>query len=204
MRYHTTSAFRDTLTRTGKLIAMLRDRRPLLVLLVALSAAMALQLVPRGPPWVAAARSMRGRLGGAAVRCSDGDDDAAAGAGGEEGIGGRFKQFFGTNRNSPEALANQEKWAREQMALEVPKATATGSEIADREDFIRQYIVSEQERFGREIDRATAETEVDEWLLKQATNASTQTTSADLAIAGAVFVAAFGLGLYFAGGTTPS
>ena len=30
-----------------------------------------------------------------------------------------------------------------------------------------QYIESEREKFGREIDVATAEREVDEWLLKQ-------------------------------------
>lgn len=31
-----------------------------------------------------------------------------------------------------------------------------------------QYIASEREKFGREVDNATAEREVDEWLLKQA------------------------------------
>ena len=39
---------------------------------------------------------------------------------------------------------------------------------------------------------------MDEWLLKQATNASAKTSAVDLALAGAVFVAAFGSGLYFA------
>ena len=37
------------------------------------------------------------------------------------------------------------------------------------------------------------------WLLKQATFAPSQTSTADIAIAGAVFVAAFASGIYFAG-----
>ena len=39
---------------------------------------------------------------------------------------------------------------------------------------------------------------MDEWLLRQATNASAKTSGIDLALAGAVFVAAFGAGLYYA------
>jgi hypothetical protein len=84
------------------------------------------------------------------------------------------------------------------MALEVPEATLAGSAISDREDMIAQYILSEKDKFGRVIDQATAEAEVDEWLLKQATYAPSKTTAADLAVAGAVFVVAFGAGLYFA------
>ena len=61
------------------------------------------------------------------------------------------------------------------MDLEVPEATADGASIADREDFINKYMASERSKFGREIDRATAEAEVDEWLLKQATFAPAKT-----------------------------
>ena len=46
--------------------------------------------------------------------------------------------------------------------------------------------------------QATAEKEVDAYLLKKATNAAAQTSGADLATAGLVFVAAFGIGLFFA------
>lgn len=106
--------------------------------------------------------------------------------------------FFKINRDTPEAIANQEEWARREMDMEVPEATLTGQEIADREDFIAKYIASEKQKFGREIDRATAELEVDEWLLKQAVNAPAKTSASDLAIAAAVFVAAFSAGLYFA------
>lgn len=98
----------------------------------------------------------------------------------------------------PEAKANQLEWARAQMDLEVPEATLDGVDITDRDDMIAKYIVSEKEKFGRVIDQATAEAEVDAWLLKQATYAPAKTSGADLAIAGAVFVAAFGAGLYFA------
>ena len=48
---------------------------------------------------------------------------------------------------------------------------------------VAKYIVSEKEKFGREIDQATAEAEVDEWLLKQATYAPTKTTNTDLVLA---------------------
>ena len=83
--------------------------------------------------------------------------------------------LFKLNRYTPEAQSNQLKWAREQMDLEVPEATADGDSIADREDFINKYMASERSKFGREIDRATAEAEVDEWLLKQATFAPAKT-----------------------------
>ena len=99
---------------------------------------------------------------------------------------------------TPEAQANQVEWGRQQMDLEVPEQTLTGQAIEDREDFIDQYIASEKAKFDRDIDRATAEAEVDEWLLKQATYAPAQTTSTDLALAVGVFIAAFGAGLYFA------
>ena len=137
-------------------------------------------------------RSMRSRLGGPFVRCmADGEEGEGNGLFGASGL-------FGTNRNTPEAMANQREWAREQMALEVPDATVDGASIADREDMIRQYITSEKEKFGRVIDAETAEAEVDEWLLRQATNASAKTSSIDLALAGAVFFLAFGTGLYYA------
>ena len=109
-----------------------------------------------------------------------------------------LKGLFTTNRDTPEAQANQLEWARQQMALEVPDETLDGAAIGDREDFIKQYIASEKEKFGREVDQATAEKEVDAYLLKKATNAAAQTSGADLVTAGAVFVAAFGIGLFFA------
>ena len=84
-------------------------------------------------------------------------------------------RFFKLNRNTPEAQANQLKWAREQMEMEVPETTADGEAIASREDMIVKYMESERAKFGREIDRVTAEGEVDEWLLKQATYAPSKT-----------------------------
>ncbi len=110
----------------------------------------------------------------------------------------RARRVFGTNRNSPEAKANQLKWAKQMMDLEVPERTADGSQIVNKEDFIAKYIVSEKEKFGRDIDEATAEAEVDQWLLEQATNASSKTSGSDLALGLAVFVITFGGGLYFA------
>ena len=82
--------------------------------------------------------------------------------------------------------------------MEVPDATVDGDAISDRDDFVQQYIVSEKEKFGREVDQATAEKEVDAWLLKKATNAGSNVDTSDLVVAGAVFVAAFGFSLYFA------
>ena len=76
--------------------------------------------------------------------------------------------MLGINKNSPEAKRNQLEWARTQMDLEMPTETADGAGIQDKADFVRQYIASEKEKFGREIDEATAEAEVDAWLLKQA------------------------------------
>ena len=84
------------------------------------------------------------------------------------------------------------------MDLEVPDATLDGLSIADRADFVDKYIASERAKFGRQLDRETAEREVDEWLLKQATFAPAKTSSADIAIAAAVFFATFVGGLYFA------
>jgi hypothetical protein len=69
-------------------------------------------------------------------------------------------RLFRTNRDAPEAVENQIKWGREQMDMEVPEATVEGEAIADREDLIEKYIVSEMQKFDREIDRATAEREV--------------------------------------------
>lgn len=132
--------------------------------------------------------TMRGR------RCA-----ACAANADDSGVGAAFKKFFSTNRDDPEAVANQERWGREMMDAEVPDATLEGMSIADREDFIVQYVASEKEKFGREIDRATAEAEVDEWLLRQATVGSAVGTSgSDLAVAAAVFVGTFGVGLWFA------
>ena len=82
------------------------------------------------------------------------------------------------------------------MDLEVPAQTLEGTAIKDRQDLIEQYVASELDKFGRIVDRKTAEAEVDEWLLKQATNAPNQTTAVDLVLALAVFVAAFGFGLF--------
>ena len=48
------------------------------------------------------------------------------------------RSFFKINRDTPEAKANQIEWARKQMDLEVPEVTAAGTEIQDREDFVRQ------------------------------------------------------------------
>lgn len=87
----------------------------------------------------------------------------------------RARSLFKINRNTPEAKANQLKWAQEQMDLEVPDSTVDGMSIADREDFVVKYIESEKAKFGREIDRTTAEAEVNEWLLKQATYAPAKT-----------------------------
>lgn len=110
-----------------------------------------------------------------------------------------LNKMFGLNRDTPEAKANQLKWAREQMAMEVPNATAGGEGIADRDDFVQKYIASEKEKYGRDIDEATAEREVDAWLLKQATAATSKTTFTDLLVSVLVFAAAFGSGLYFSG-----
>ena len=67
-----------------------------------------------------------------------------------------------TNRDSPEARENQLAWAKKEMAGQVPK------EYEDREAFVTKYIEHEKETEGRELSRAEAEKEVDEWLLKQA------------------------------------
>jgi hypothetical protein len=157
-------------------------------------------------PWeVRIPRSMRCRLGGAAVRASEEGEGSNLGGGGgssssssSSGMSGAIGKFFGTNRDTPEAQANQREWARQQMNAEVPETTLEGKPLSDRDDLVAQYIVSEREKFGRELDQATAENEVDEWLLKQATLAPAKTTTTDLALAVGVFIAAFGSGLYFA------
>ena len=66
-------------------------------------------------------------------------------------------------------------------------------------DFVRQYIASEKEKFGREVDEATAEREVDAWLLKQATAAPSQMGGGDIAAAVGVFALAFGSSVFFSG-----
>ena len=168
------------------------NRAPLSLLLLLLACilgiASSLHLSAPRVPWRhRPARSMRGRHVRAAA---DGGEDSKPGI--------DLSKLFGTNRNTPEAQAFQREWARQQMALEVPDETADGSAISDREDFVRQYIASEREKFGREIDQETAEKEVDEWLLKQATFAPSKVDSSDIAIAAAVFFASLFLGLYFA------
>ena len=84
------------------------------------------------------------------------------------------------------------------MDMEVPDTTLDGQKLADRADLVAKYIASEKEKFGREIDQATAEAEVDEWLLKQATFAPQKTTNTDLALTAGVFLTTFCAGLYFA------
>lgn len=182
----------------------LRMRCPAVALLLLLSVlgCCGLHLHMLRMPWeVRSPRSMRSRLGGAAVRASESSNDGKEGDSSSSSsgasVGAALSKFFGTNRNTPEAQENQLAWAREQMDMEVPEATLDGQSLADRDDMVAKYIVSEKEKFGREIDQATAEAEVDEWLLKQATYAPGQTSTADLAIAATVFVAAFGAGIFF-------
>jgi len=154
-----------------------------LLLATILCCTSSLRLAPRTPY---AMRSMRSRQGRAALGMAADDG------------GGPFGNFFKTNRDTPEAIENQMRWGREQLDLEVPDATADGDAIANREDMIEKYIISEKEKFNRDIDRATAEREVDEWLLQQATNAAAKTSPTDVAAAVIVFFAAFASGLYFA------
>lgn len=142
-------------------------------------------------PWSSRpARSMRGRHVRAVGDSSSDDDDGGALSG--------LSKLFKTNRNTPEAQANQIEWARQQMALEVPETTLEGDAIGDRADFVRRYIDSEREKFGREVDQATAEKEVDEWLLKQATFAPANVNTSDIAAAAAVFVLSVAFGLFVA------
>lgn len=105
---------------------------------------------------------------------------------------------LGINRDTPEAKANQLEWARAQMDMQVPAATLDGASIEDREDFVTQYIASEKEKFGRELTRDEAAAEVDEWLLAQATSASTNLDKSDVGLGAVVFLAVFAAGLYFA------
>lgn len=133
---------------------------------------------------------MRSRYGLAAM--SSNTTSTSSGSTGSGGIAG----FFGINRDTPEAQANQLAWAREQMDYEMPSSTLEGSAIADREDFIEKYIKSEKDKFGRELSREEAEREVDEWLLKQATFAPSRTSAMDVVIAIAVFLGAFAVGTF--------
>ena len=156
-------------------------------------------------PWTVGSRSMRGRLGRASVRAAEGEDSSSSssssGSGGnssEGGVGSFIGGLFKTNRDTPEAQANQIEWARQQMNMEVPDSTLDGLKLEGRDDMVAKYIVSEKEKFGRDVDQATAEQEVDSWLLTQATYAPAQTTTGDLVAAAAVFLLAFGSGLYFA------
>mmetsp|Transcript_25593 Transcript_25593/g.63497 ORF Transcript_25593/g.63497 Transcript_25593/m.63497 type:complete len:166 (-) Transcript_25593:366-863(-) len=120
----------------------------------------------------------------------------AAMSGNATGTVGGLAGFFGTNRNTPEAIANQLEWAQTQMDLEMPESTVEGTSIEDKEDFIVKYIASEKEKFGRELTREEAALEVDEWLLKQATFAPAKTSVTDIALALSVFVVAFGAGTF--------
>ena len=43
-----------------------------------------------------------------------------------------LNKIFGLNRDTPEAKANQLKWARDQMDSEMPSATLDGMAIDDR------------------------------------------------------------------------
>ena len=112
--------------------------------------------------------------------------------------GSDWTSVFKTNRDSPEARKNQLEWARAQMDMQVPAATLDGASIEDREDFVTQYIASEKEKFGRELTRDEAAAEVDEWLLAQATSASTNLDKSDVGLGAVVFLAVFAAGLYFA------
>ena len=129
-------------------------------------------------------RSMRSRTARAAMAADDGGSD--------------WTSVFKTNRDSPEARKNQLEWARAQMDMQVPGATLDGASIEDREDFVTQYIASEKEKFGRELTRDEAAAEVDEWLLAQATSASTNLDKSDVGLGAVVFLAVFAAGLYFA------
>lgn len=80
---------------------------------------------------------------------------------------------------------------------QMPEQTVDGQSIEGRDDFVQQYIASEKEKFGRDVDLATAEREVDAWLLKQATAAPSKMGAGDVAAAVLVFVVAFGASLYF-------
>jgi hypothetical protein len=139
-------------------------------------------------PGHSASRSLRSRHARAAMQADD--DDASP-------LGG-LQKALGINRDAPEARANQMEWARQQMDLEVPDATLEGKSIENRADFIAQYIQSEKEKFGREIDESAAAEEVDAWLLSQATNASSKSSPMDAVAAVAVFLLAFGGTIFMA------
>lgn len=175
--------------------------RSLLLLLGCALGCAGLHLAPRVPWATPTGRAMRSRLSRHAVTlmADDGGADAKAGEEQEEAGSQNFlKTLFTTNRGTPEAIANQKAWARQQMDLEVPEATLGGDSISDRDDLVKKYIASEKDKFGRDVDQATAEAEIDEWLLKQATYAPSKTTAVDLALAATVFVGAFAAGLFFA------
>lgn len=144
-------------------------------------------------------RSMRSRLlrSGDSPRCSTPTPE-------EEEDKPALLKLLTTNRNSAAARANQLKWAQEQMAAEMPEKTIDGMDIGDKEDFIRKYIESEKEKFGRELEWDEASREVDAWLLKQATFAPSKTSTTDLGLSVLVFLLAFGGGLFFANGAPPT
>ncbi|EOD17566.1 hypothetical protein EMIHUDRAFT_199468 [Emiliania huxleyi CCMP1516] len=139
---------------------------------------------PQGPIRRTAVVGPRAR----SARCCDAGDEPAESA---------LKSLFTTNRDSPDARANQLAWARRQMEAEVPQTTLDGAPIAGRDDLIRKYIAAEKEKLGRELEWEEAAGEVDAWLLKQATAAPAKTSAADVGAALAVFAAAFALQLYF-------
>jgi hypothetical protein len=105
--------------------------------------------------------------------------------------------LFEINRNTPEARANQRAWAKREMESALPNATLDGIPVQDRDDMVEQYIVSERQKFDREITREVAEFEVDAWLLKQATLRPSQMNRGDAIAAVAVFFGAFALQLWY-------
>ena len=109
----------------------------------------------------------------------------------------RTTRLFEINRNTPEALANQRAWAKREMESALPNLTLDGVPVQDRDDMVEQYIVSERQKFDREITREVAEFEVDAWLLKQATLRPSQMNRADAIAAVAVFFGAFALQLWY-------
>ena len=116
-------------------------------------------------------RSMRSRTARAAMAADDGGSD--------------WTSVFKTNRDSPEARKNQLEWARAQMDMQVPGATLEWTTL------VKAHVPAE-------LTRDEAAAEVDEWLLAQATSASTNLDKSDVGLGAVVFLAVFAAGLYFA------
>lgn len=110
-------------------------RSIVLVVLVQLLACAGLHLSVRAP-WASRGHtSMRGKLGGAAAKIRMQGQPPSESSGGSE-LGSKIGKFFGTNRDTAEAQANQREWAREQMNMEMPDQTLDGTAIQDRQDLI--------------------------------------------------------------------